>query len=82
MAYIYIAIGPYCWGKGSKQQQAVRALQEAWPTFLPRTGTFAVYRCPEGSRVTNEGAIAYPINQTAPELVRKYVQGERVQEAA
>lgn len=75
---IYIAIGPYCWGRAETTGAAIRGMKRASPTFLPKGNVpFSLYLCDDDATVDEQGGI---VSKTKPKKVRevRFVGDQRI----
>lgn len=75
---MYIAIGPYCWGRAPTVGLAVQSMKKAKPSFIvAATMPYRVYRVTDAASVNEHGDIE---DSVKPEKIREvhYVGGQRI----
>ena len=75
---IYIAIGPYCWGRAETTGAAIRGMKRAKPTFIPKERLkYHLYLCDDDATVNEQGMI---VSKTEPKKIREvsFVGDQRI----
>lgn len=54
---MFIAMGPFCWGRGETVERAIENMKKEWPGHIEEGG-FSVYECEDpGAEVSETGGI-------------------------
>lgn len=72
MKNIFIAVGPYCWGKGKTQLGAAQKAKKNVPAYLNKNCVvYQVYEAHPDTEVNEMGGLRYPIG-SKPRTVAVY----------